>query len=68
MIYVTRDGDMLDQICRDQLGAETHLPAVLSANPHLADLGEVYSYGIIIQLPEVSAPVTSGQIRLWGRT
>ena len=68
MIYVTKDGDMLDAICLAKLGSETHAPIVLDANPHLADRGPVYVAGISIDLPDVSAPVAAGQVRLWGRT
>jgi phage tail protein X len=66
--YRTIDGDMIDAIAKAQLGSESHAPAVLAANPGLADLGPVYAEGLIITLPEVTAPVTTGQIRLWGRT
>lgn len=67
-VYRTIQGDMLDAICKAVLGSETHVPAVLDANPHLADLGPVYDAGVLITLPVVSEPVASGQIRLWGRT
>lgn len=67
-IYVTIDGEVLDAICKRELGSETHVPAVLQANPHLADLGPVYNAGVNITLPEVTTPVTTGEIRLWGRT
>lgn len=66
--YRTRDGDMLDAICKAELGGEAHAAAVLDANPHLADLGPVYPAGLTIILPELAAPVAKGDIRLWGRT
>lgn len=66
--YRTIDGDMLDAICKAQLGSESHVPAVLTANPGLAALGPVYPAGVLIVLPELAAPVAAGQIRLWGRT
>lgn len=65
--YRTKQGDVLDAICRELLGDEAHVPAVLSANPGLADLGPIYPAGILIALPVVSAPVVSGTIKLWGR-
>lgn len=65
--YRTNQGDVLDAICRDLLGDESHAPAVLAANPGLADLGPVYAAGILITLPMVSSPVASGTIKLWGR-
>ncbi|WP_444667143.1 tail protein X [Cereibacter changlensis] len=66
--YRTIDGDMLDAICKAELGSEAHVPAVLEANPHLADLGPVYPAGVVIALPAVSTAVATGGIRLWGRT
>jgi phage tail protein X len=66
--YRTAQGDMLDAICLAQLGASSHVTAVLAANPHLADLGPVYPAGVMITLPEAPAPVVTGQVRLWGRT
>jgi phage tail protein X len=65
--YRTKQGDVLDAICRELLGDESHAPAVLAANPGLADLGPVYAAGILIALPVVSSPVASGTIKLWGR-
>lgn len=65
--YRTRDGDMLDAICKAELGSETHVAAVLDANPHLADLGPVYAAGVLITLPAVSAAAAPATIRLWGR-
>ncbi|WP_413874175.1 tail protein X [Albidovulum sp.] len=67
-LYRTREGDMLDAVCKAELGAEAHVAAVLDANPHLADLGPVYAAGVLIALPAVSTPAARGDIRLWGRT
>ena len=66
-LYRCLEGDMLDAICKAQLGSERHVPAVLAANPHLADLGPVYPAGLLITLPEVTAPAAAGLVRLWGR-
>ena len=65
-LYRTIDGDMLDAICKAQLGSESHITAVLEANPGLAALGPVYPAGVLITLPDVGAPVAAGLIRLWG--
>ncbi len=65
--YRTKQGDVLDAICREFLGDESHAAAVLAANPGLADLGPVYPAGVMITLPVVSTPVSSGTIKLWGR-
>ncbi len=64
--YTTKQGDMLDQVCADQLGDVAHLAAVLEANPGLAALGPVYPAGVVIILPDVATPVQTGTIRLWG--
>ena len=66
-LYRTLDGDVLDAICKTLLGSEAHVPAVLAANPRLADLGPIYRAGVVIQLPDLPQPVRAGQIRLWGR-
>lgn len=66
--YKCVDGDMLDAICLAQMGSAAHVPAVLAANPGLADLGPVYAAGLTIWLPASAAPVQAGQVRLWGRT
>lgn len=67
--YRTRDGDMLDAICKATYGTEAQIGVVLDANPHLADLGPVYDAGVLIELPaRVVEPVATGQVRLWGRT
>lgn len=67
-MYRTIDGDVLDAICKAQLGSEAHLAAVLDANPGLAERGPIYPAGVEIVLPDVAPPVVTGQIRLWGRT
>jgi phage tail protein X len=68
-LYRTRNGDMLDAICKAHLGSEAQVPAVLALNPGLADLGPVFAAGVVIALPErVIEVVKRGQVRLWGRT
>jgi phage tail protein X len=63
---ITRDGDMLDAICKAELGAEAHAATVLDLNPRLADLGPVYAAGVAIVLPDAAAPAAKPAIRLWG--
>lgn len=65
---MTRDGDVLDQVCRRHLGSEKYVEEVLALNPRLADLGPVYAAGVMINLPELSATPTRTvkRIRLWG--
>lgn len=67
-LYRTLDGDMLDAICKTELGSEQQVPAVLAANPGLAGQGPVYPASILITLPDLAQPVATGQIRLWGQT
>ncbi len=67
--YRTSQGDMLDQICKEILGSEAHVPAVLALNPGLAALGPVYPAGLEIRLPDTAPSLrATGEIRLWGRT
>lgn len=66
-LYRTIEGDMLDAICKAELGTEAHVPAVLDANPGLAALGPVYPAGIQIMLPDLPTAATRPAIRLWGR-
>lgn len=64
---MTRDGDMLDQLCKTHLGSEQMVPKVLSLNPGLAALGPVYEAGLMIVLPDAEPVTARPQIRLWGR-
>ena len=43
--YLTADGDILDEICWRRYGREDAVPAVLAANPRLADAGPVLAVG-----------------------
>lgn len=64
--YRTRDGDMLDDICWRQYGLQSGaVELVLEANPGLADLGPVFSSGVLIELPDIAPPVQAGPVRLW---
>lgn len=67
MIYRTKDGDVLDALCRKQYGKGTNwVEEVIAANPGLARLGPVLPSGVLITFPDViedepEAPA----IRLW---
>jgi phage tail protein X len=65
--YRTREGDMLDAICKAWYGESSrYTEAVLESNPGLADLGAVLPAGVIIELPEFpDLSVKQGSIRLW---
>ena len=65
--YVTRAGDMLDQICFRYYGeSRDYTEAVRAANPDLAHFGPVLPNGVVIGLPDF--PELANQqttIRLW---
>lgn len=67
MIYRTKDGDVLDQVCAKHYGdAPYSVEGVLAANPGLAAHGPVLSSGIFIELPAVEETAQEKPtIRLW---
>lgn len=65
---ITRDGDMLDALCKVHLGSEDLVMAVLDLNPGLAARGPVYPAGIAVLFPDTAAAPAQSEIRLWGRT
>lgn len=65
--YLTRDGDMLDDLCWRHYGRQSGaVEAVLDANPGLSEQGPVYPAGLTLTLPEL-APIASPTTpaRLW---
>ena len=53
----TSDGDLLDVICLHYYGhLNGTVEAVLEANPDLAREAQPYRAGVLIQLPDLSAP------------
>ena len=63
----TADGDVLDQICWRHYGREDTVPAVLAANPGLADAEPVLPAGVAIVLPELPPPPEpAAAVQLWG--
>lgn len=66
MRYRTKDGDVLDLLCRHIYREQPHsVEAVLAANPGLAAHGPILPAGVEIDFPAapIAAPTT---IRLWG--
>ena len=65
--YQTRDGDVIDDVCRRFYGREAGaVEAVLEANPGLADLGTVLPAGTVVKLPELPRPLeTIPTVKLW---
>lgn len=65
---ITRDGDMLDALCKLHLGSEQLVPQVYELNPGLAVRGLVYPAGLSILFPDAAATPARSEIKLWGRT
>ncbi len=68
-IYTTREGDVIDLICRHHYGEATVgiVEQVLQANPGLADRGPILPTGISVLLPDIAdeaLPVVA-TVRLW---
>lgn len=65
--YRTRQGDMVDAICREHYGSEDPVEQVHDANPGLAAHGPILPMGLEMVLPEVTVRTVRTPIRLWGR-
>ena len=65
LIYKTRDGDMLDDICWRHYQREGAMVEVLKANPDLADVGAILPSGLEIILPNLSEPEIKESFNLW---
>ena len=61
----THDGDVLDELVWRHYGRSEVIPAVLAANPHLAQWPPVLSAGLVVELPDLQLPVEAPVIRLW---
>jgi len=65
-VYVTRAGDVLDNICYKHYGSTSGVvEKVLEANRGLADKGPIFDTGIQIILPVVESIQTNEVVRLW---
>ena len=64
-VYSTKDGDVLDAICRKHYGTEAVFLQVLNANPGLSELGVKLSAGIQIALPDIEIPKKEPEASLW---
>jgi phage tail protein X len=67
VVYVTIDGDMVDQIARFYYGEHAgHTEAVYAANPGLADKPIKLPAGLVIKLPAASKKTTPTSFKkLW---
>ena len=65
--YRSRDGDVVDDICRHFYGREAGaVEAVLEANPGLAEKGPVLAADTVIELPDLPRPLeTIPTVKLW---
>lgn len=64
-IYITRDGDVLDEICWRFYGNTDNLINVYKENPGLSDMGTHYESGIEIKLPEITEMQVTYTAALW---
>jgi phage tail protein X len=66
IIYVTKDGDVLDAICFQYYGSTTGIvEKVLEANRHIADIGAIFEAGVKITLPDLNQEEATESIKLW---
>jgi phage tail protein X len=66
-IYVTRDGDMVDEIAFKQYGSTANrvVEQILAANPGLSDLGPILAAGVSITLPDIDMAAKTQGVTLW---
>ena len=64
--YLTREGDILDDLCFRIYGKQEagQVEAVLIANPNLADVGLELPAGVVITFPDLTTEAKA-QVRLW---
>lgn len=65
--YLTRDGDMADEIAFKQYGTTDGgvVEKLLAANPGLAAFGPLLPQGVIITLPEIDVVQKTQGVTLW---
>ena len=64
--YITKDGDVLDAICWKYYGSTVGtVEKILEANRHLAELGNIFSAGVKIILPDLTSEEESESVKLW---
>lgn len=66
IIYTSKDGDVLDQICQQYYGATSGIvEQVLEANRHLELEPDTLNAGAKITLPEVNQNEKQETVKLW---
>lgn len=64
--YLTRDGDMLDQIAARHYGFSSGaVEAILVANYGLCEHPPVLPAGLVITLPDLTPATAVAPVRLW---
>ena len=66
IIYNTKDGDVLDQVCQNYYGKTSKIvEQVIEANPHIVELDATFEAGIKITLPDIIQQKESEIVKLW---
>ncbi|ENK4564599.1 tail protein X [Yersinia enterocolitica] len=66
MRILAQQYDTVDAMCWRYYGrTEGVTEKVLAANPGLADIGPILPHGFPVEMPEVSAAVTTQTLQLW---
>ncbi|MCF6776000.1 tail protein X [Thiotrichales bacterium 19X7-9] len=63
-VYITKDGDMLDEICYQHYKSERYLVKVLEANRNLSDANLKLKANHAIELPDITLDEVI-PLRLW---
>lgn len=66
-IYVTIDGDMIDDIAYGFYGKHArNTELLIEANPHVLHFGPLLPAGVLVKLPRVSQPISPKPFKqLW---
>jgi phage tail protein X len=65
-LYVTRQFDMVDEICWRYYGrTRQSVEAVMVANPNLAEMMPILPEGLVINLPDLPDPDVGTTLRIW---
>ena len=66
IIYLTKDGDVLDQICQNYYGKTNKIvEQVIDVNSHIVELEPVFEAGIKITLPDIIQEKESETVKRW---
>jgi len=66
IIYTSKDGDVLDQICQEYYGSTLGIvEQVLEVNRHLELEPDIFVAGTKITLPEITLNEETQTVKLW---